>query len=254
MKLAFRKIGEGTKNLIVCHGIFGSSDNWLTVSKLFSPNYTVWLLDMRNHGKSPHSPEHTHTAMASDIKEFIADHNLEGTVLLGHSMGGKAVMEFALHHEALISQLVVVDIAPRFYGKHHDSILAGLAAINLTTLVHRQEAEAVLSQYVKETDTRQFLLKNLYRKEDGGFGWRINLPILTAAIENIGESLPENAVINLPTLFIRGELSYYIRDTDLPLIKNIFPHYQLVTISNAGHWVQAEQPKAFAEALNTFIG
>ena len=147
----------------------------------------------------------------------------------------------------------MVDIAPRFYGKHHDNILEGLAAIPIATLQHRQDADTILAQYVKESDTRQFLLKNLYRKEEGGFGWRINLPTLKNTIENIGESLPETVEIALPTLFIRGELSYYIRDTDTALIGQIFKDYQLVTIANAGHWVQAEQPKAFAEALNAFI-
>jgi pimeloyl-ACP methyl ester carboxylesterase len=196
---------------------------------------------------------HTYEAMAADLVEFITDHHLLGAVLLGHSMGGKAVMQFAWKHSHLISKLVVVDIAPRFYGKHHDNILEGLAAIPIATLQQRQDADTILAQYVKEPDTRQFLLKNLYRKEEGGFGWRINLTTLNNAIENIGESLPETAEISLPTLFIRGELSYYIRDTDLELIGQIFKDYQLVTIANAGHWVQAEQPKAFAEALNAFI-
>ena len=253
MKLAFRKQGEGSKHLIICHGVFGSSDNWLTVSKLLSLEYSVWMVDMRNHGRSEHSDVHTYEAMAADLVEFITDHHLLGAVLLGHSMGGKAVMQFAWKHSHLISKLVVVDIAPRFYGKHHDNILEGLAAIPITTLQQRQDADTILAQYVKESDTRQFLLKNLYRKEEGGFGWRINLTTLNNAIENIGESLPETAEIPLPTLFIRGELSYYIRDTDLELIGQIFKDYQLVTIANAGHWVQAEQPKAFAEALNAFI-
>ncbi len=253
MKLAFRKQGEGSKNLIICHGVFGSSDNWLTVSKLLSPAYTIWMVDMRNHGRSEHTEVHSYEAMAADLVEFITDHHLLGAVLLGHSMGGKAVMQFAWKHSHLISKLVVVDIAPRFYGKHHDNILEGLAAIPIATLQNRQDADTILSQYVKESDTRQFLLKNLYRKEEGGFGWRINLPTLKNTIENIGESLPETAEIALPTLFIRGELSYYIRDTDLELIGQIFKDYQLVTIANAGHWVQAEQPKAFAEALNAFI-
>jgi esterase len=253
MKLAFRKQGEGSKNLIICHGVFGSSDNWLTVSKLLSPEYTIWMVDMRNHGRSEHSDVHTYEAMAADLVEFITDHHLLGAVLLGHSMGGKAVMQFAWKHSHLISKLVVVDIAPRFYGKHHDNILEGLAAIPIATLQHRQDADTILAQYVKESDTRQFLLKNLYRKEEGGFGWRINLPTLKNTIENIGESLPETVEIALPTLFIRGELSYYIRDTDTALIGQIFKDYQLVTIANAGHWVQAEQPKAFAEALNAFI-
>jgi esterase len=253
MKLAFRKQGEGSKNLIICHGVFGSSDNWLTVSKLLSPAYTIWMVDMRNHGRSEHTEVHSYEAMAADLVEFITDHHLLGAVLLGHSMGGKAVMQFAWKHSHLISKLVVVDIAPRFYGKHHDNILEGLAAIPIATLQHRQDADTILSQYVKESDTRQFLLKNLYRKEEGGFGWRINLPTLKNTIENIGESLPETAEIALPTLFIRGELSYYIRDTDLELIGQIFKDYQLVTIANAGHWVQAEQPKAFAQALNAFI-
>jgi esterase len=253
MKLAFRKQGEGSKNLIICHGVFGSSDNWLTVSKLLSPAYTIWMVDMRNHGRSEHTEVHSYEAMAADLVEFITDHHLLGAVLLGHSMGGKAVMQFAWKHSHLISKLVVVDIAPRFYGKHHDNILEGLAAIPIATLQNRQDADTILSQYVKESDTRQFLLKNLYRKEEGGFGWRINLPTLKNTIENIGESLPETAEIALPTLFIRGELSYYIRDTDLELIGQIFKDYQLVTIANAGHWVQAEQPKAFAQALNAFI-
>jgi len=252
MELAFRKVGSGPKSLMVAHGIFGSGDNWMTVSKLFSEVYTCYLIDMRNHGKSPHADTHTYPDMVEDLKEFINTHQLEGCVLLGHSMGGKAAMFFALAYPELIRKLIIVDIAPRYYGVHHERHIAGLQAINLATITSRSEADDILAQYVPERDTRAFLLKNLARTEVG-FSWRINLALLATTINTIGVALPEHAKVALPTLFIRGELSYYIRKEDEALIHEIFTNSTIITVPNAGHWVQAEAPQAFADAINPFL-
>jgi len=252
MELAYRTIGNGAKNLVIAHGVFGSGDNWMTVSKLIDADYTCYLLDMRNHGKSGNSDTHTYADMVGDIAEFIKKHRIEGCVLMGHSMGGKAAMFFALEHEDLISKLIIVDIAPRYYGVHHDRHITGMQAIDLNKLESRAEADSILAQYVPETDTRQFLLKNLART-DTGFAWRINLPVLTKEISNIGEAIPDYARVKMPTLFVRGELSYYIRQEDEAKIHELFLNSHIITVANAGHWVQAEAPVAFAEVINNFL-
>lgn len=252
MKLFYRESGEG-KPLVILHGLFGSSDNWMSVTKELALKYKVYVLDARNHGQSPHDAVHTYEAMAADLKEFIEDHKLEQPILIGHSMGGKTIMRFASEYPAIAEKLVVVDISPRFYGRHHQDILAGFNAINLDTLQTRNEADAILSQYVGDSGVRMFLLKSLYRTTEGTFQWRINLPVLDEKIDNIGEPLPDAALIDTPTLFIRGSESGYIEDKDIVLIEKHFTHYTLETVAGASHFVHAEKPKEVIELIENFI-
>jgi len=252
MKLFYRELGEG-EPLIILHGVFGSADNWLTVSKELAANFKLYLVDQRNHGLSPKSDEFNYTVMAEDVKEFLADHSIKNSTIIGHSMGGKVVMKFASLYPDLLKKMVVVDISPRYYGPHHQTILKGLLSLNLAALKTRQEADEQLAAYIPELSVRQFLLKNLYRNENNEFAWRINLPVINSKIENVGEALDENIRIAIPTLFIRGSQSDYIQAKDEELIRKIFTNVDIKTVQGSGHWVQAEKPKEFIEALKPFL-
>lgn len=254
MKLNYKVIGEGEKPLIILHGLFGSSDNWMTVARhLAEHNFKCYLLDQRNHGDSPHSEEFSYQAMSDDLKEFITEHDLQHADIMGHSMGGKTAMHFAVQHPQLLDKLIVVDIAPKAYPVHHDQIIAGLESIDVGHLKSRTEADKQLAKYVDERGIRAFLLKNLYRKEDKSFGWKLNLPVIKKNLEEIGEGLEPKAVFDKPTLFIRGVNSHYILDQDFITIMNFFPNASIESIKNAGHWVHAEQPDDFLEKVLHFL-
>lgn len=253
MQLFFRQIGAG-RPIIILHGLFGSADNWLTISKVIADNgFSVYTVDQRNHGRSPQVSTHSYPELADDLYDFIQQQQLEKPILIGHSMGGKTVMQYAMQYPDTFSHLVVVDIAPRLYKVHHADILAGLKAIPLDTLQNRNEADQILSQYEPSPSVRQFLLKNLYRNEEGNFAWRINLPVLDENIEIISQDITNQRVVEEPTLFMRGEKSGYVRDKDLPKIKELFPNSTVDTIEGASHWVQAEQPEAFVKSLVSFL-
>lgn len=254
MKLYYRQVGESGPPIIILHGIFGSSDNWLTISKIIAEQgYRVFLVDQRNHGRSPRSDEFDYDSMAADLMAFIQEHQLPSPVVVGHSMGGKVVMQFAMSYPGAFSKLVVVDIAPKFYPIHHGEILRGLNAVNLADLKSRNEADEILSRYEPSLGVRQFLLKNLYRNEQGQFDWRINLPVIEREIHGVGEELRNAHPVPEPTLFVRGGESGYVRDEDLPGIRKLFPNAVLETIEGAGHWVQADKPAEFVDVLVKFI-
>lgn len=251
MKLFYRELGQG-QPMVIMHGIFGSSDNWLTQARMFSAHYHVFSLDLRNHGQSSHDDRFDYRVMVEDLKNFIAEHNLSDPIVLGHSMGGKVAMNFALAYPDLIAKLIVVDIAPKPYNLEHYVILDGLKAIPIDKLTSRTEADEVLSGFVPEPDVRQFLLKNLQRKQEGGFAWKINLPAVDKNLPNIGVDLEERGIFKKPTLFIRGLNSSYIRETDFDRIKLIFPSAVIESL-DTGHWVQAEKPKEFVELVENWL-
>ncbi|MVM35757.1 alpha/beta fold hydrolase [Spirosoma sp. HMF4905] len=254
MKLFSRQTGETGPAIVILHGVFGSSDNWLTISKTIAARgYRVFALDQRNHGQSPRSNDQDYQSMAVDLREFLIDHNLDKPILVGHSMGGKTVMQYAMLYPGTFQKLVVVDIAPKFYPVHHAELIRGLKAIDLASIKGRNEADAVLQQYEPLLPVRQFLLKNLYRNEQGKFDWRINIPVIERELHGIGEELINPKIVTEPTLFMRGSESPYILDEDIPVIKRIFPNAQIETIQGAGHWVQAEKPVEFVEVLMKFI-
>lgn len=245
-------MGEG-KPLIILHGLFGSLDNWLSIAKELTDTYQIFLVDQRNHGMSPHSDEFNYSVMAEDLEEFIKEHNIDRPYILGHSMGGKTAMKFALQHGDMWEKLIVVDISPKAYPVHHDIILEGLSAIDVDALKSRGEADKKLAEYVSDFGTRQFLLKNLNRKKSGGFEWKINLPVIKENIEIIGEGMEQQLAIEKDVLFIRGEKSDYIRNDDVILITQHFPNARLETVKNAGHWVHAEQPEALLDLVKNFL-
>lgn len=255
MKLAYREFGSG-QPLVILHGLFGQSDNWNTLAKRFAEKgFHVFTIDQRNHGLSPHSEVWNYEVMAQDLKEFMDEHHLQNVILLGHSMGGKTVLFFELLFPNIAQKLIVADIAPRAYEPHHDAVLKALNAIDFSEINTRKDAEAILGQYISDFGTKQFLLKNIYWREDETkqMGWRFNLKTITKEYNNIGVEVPQ-FMSKAKTLFIRGEKSNYITNTDEQDIANRFSDYQLRTIANSGHWVHAEQPEAFFNCVIEFIG
>jgi esterase len=254
MKLNFKKIGEIGMPIIILHGLFGSSDNWLTLGNTLAEKFQVYLLDLRNHGLSPKSDDFNYSSMAADINEFLVDNKLDKVNLVGHSMGGKVAMQFADSYSKRLIKLVVVDIAPKFYPVHHSMILQGLNLIDLKTLQSRTQAIDILKNFEENESVRQFLVKNLFRNTNlGTFDWRINLPVITKEIANIGDEINFKIPFQNPTLFIKGENSPYIQAEDEEEILKMFPNTLFSTIPGAGHWVQAEKPKEFLEVLIKFL-
>ena len=255
MKLYFRQVGESGQPIIILHGIFGSSDNWLTIGKVLGEKNRIYMVDQRNHGQSPRSDVFNYEVMADDLKEFIDEHQLENPIIVGHSMGGKTVMQFAMNYPDAFAKMIVVDIAPKYYPVHHSMILQGLAAIDLPNLASRTEANEILKRFEEQEGVRQFLLKNLWRNPEKGnqFDWRINVPVIAKNIDVVGHELANEKAIQQPVLFIRGEKSHYIQPEDERKIWELFPNYELVSIEGAGHWVQADQPQAFIETVNQFV-
>jgi pimeloyl-ACP methyl ester carboxylesterase len=253
MVLHSKIVGEGTPFLIL-HGFLGMGDNWKTLALRFSKlGYQLHLIDQRNHGRSFRSPVFNYEVMASDLEAYCEFHQLENVILLGHSMGGKTGMLFAALYPHRLQKLIVADIAPRFYPVHHDVILQGLSSLNISAINSRKEADSQLSEFVPELGVRQFLLKNLYWKAPGCLALRLNLEVLKANVEEVGEALELHYEVALPTLFLRGDRSEYIVDEDEKQISNQFSNFILVTIPNAGHWLHAENPEAFYSNVATFL-
>ncbi len=251
MKLNFRKMGEGPA-LIILHGLFGSSDNWQTLGKKYAEDFTVYLVDQRNHGHSARSEEFSYELMAADLLELMDDENIQSANLLGHSMGGKTVMTFVQLHPEKVDKLIVADIAAKGYPPHHQVILEALNTIDLNVMNTRKAVEDHINQYIQDAGTKQFLLKNLYWNENQQLDWRINIPVLTEkmplTVGPIGTDIVETS-----TLFLRGEKSGYITDDDLEAIHDQFPNSKVKTIAGAGHWLHAEKPQEFYELTLDFL-
>ncbi|WP_290699103.1 alpha/beta fold hydrolase [Lacinutrix sp.] len=246
-------IGEG-KPFLILHGFLGMSDNWKTLGKQFAKvGFQVHLIDQRNHGRSFHSDDFNYDVLSQDLKSYCDAHNLKDIILLGHSMGGKTAMLFASQYPDYVKQLMIADISPRFYPVHHDAILEGLASLDYKALESRGDADDKLANYVSDFGTRQFLLKNLYWVEKGILGLRINLKVLTENVSEVGEALPFHSKFEGETLFFKGDKSEYIAAQDESIIKAHFTNAKIETIANAGHWLHAENPKDFYNAVINFV-
>jgi esterase len=254
MKLFYRKYGQG-RPLIILHGLFGQSDNWNTLAKQFAEKgFEVYAVDQRNHGLSPWSETWNYKVMSEDVLELISANKLDDVILLGHSMGAKTAMRLALDHPGKVAKLIAADMAPGAYTGHNDKALEGLLSVDLSKVNSRKDAEEQLSKHISDSGTKQFLLKNLYRKESEGYAWRFNLKVIAGHYAESGKEIAgEGKTFNGPALFLRGGNSPYVREEDLPGIKKLFPKAQLVTILGAGHWVHAEKPKEFFEEVMRFI-
>ena len=245
MKIFFKQSGDGFP-LLILHGLFGMSDNWATLSKSYVENgFTVYAIDQRNHGRSDHSFIFNYEAMADDLFELTNNENLSKVNIIGHSMGGKTAMQFTLMHPELVNKLVVGDISPGHYPPHHKSVLLALNSVDLKVVKTRKEVETMLRISLKDEGTIQFLLKNLYWKNEDELDWRFALKEIEANIDHVGDSLPGNEMTTIPTLFLRGERSGYINEENEKIIRERFSNSTIETISNAGHWLHAENPTAF---------
>lgn len=263
MNLHYRKEGTGSP-LVIIHGLYGSSDNWRIIAKKLSARYTVYSPDLRNHGRSPHDPEHTYEAMKNDLAGFFKKHIHAPAVIIGHSMGGKVAMLLAADYPEWVKKLIVVDIVPKDYmaieveGQYHlhRSILLAMAEVDFDGVKTRQEVEDRLAEKIDSARIRQFLLKNIgSERHTHKLMWRLNEDALYNHLEEIvgggtyrrfSDRIP---ITGYPVAFIRGLESNYIQDTDIPLLKKIYPDMQMVDIPGAGHWLHAEQPELFLEAV-----
>ncbi|MDP4663044.1 MAG: alpha/beta fold hydrolase [Salibacteraceae bacterium] len=251
MKLNYKEFGEG-KPIIILHGLMGMLDNWQAPAKMLWDNWRVIIVDLRNHGHSPQSDKHNYDVMVADVLELMDDLSIAKAHLLGHSMGGKVVMVFAQQHPERVDKLIVADIGPKYYPPHHQDVLAALDAVPLDQLERRTEAEDYMKPHLSQAGVRQFLMKSLYHPSKDTFDWRFNLASIKKNIENVGQATDE-ADYEGDTLFIRGGNSNYITDEDWPDIKMLFPNSYLITIEDAGHWLHAEKPQEFVEAVQEFL-
>jgi esterase len=266
MELFFRQLGSG-EPIIILHGLYGSADNWHSIGLELAKDNSVFMVDQRNHGNSPHHPEHNYDILSNDLYEFMLKHNLNKSFIIGHSMGGKTALAFGLKYPERVIKMIVVDISPLGYdtgsnspeATGHERIIRALQQINTDLITSRKDADKLLQPAISVLSIRQFLLKNLKRTPDGRYRWALNiqalaenLPAIFAGIIRENETAPR-IIPHFPLLFLKGELSGYISSRDEEAIHHYFPWAKLVVIPGTGHWVHAEQPIAFLKAVRNFI-
>jgi esterase len=251
MRLNYQMQGHGTP-LIILHGFLGSSDNWRSMSKRLSSHFTVYCLDLRNHGQSPHSDAMDYPIMAADLREFVEERSLAQAFFLGHSMGGKVAMQFAGQYPEMVEKLVVVDIAPKAYPPTHKSLLAALRAVDLRAAKNFSDIDAALSASIPEAAVRQFLIKNLTRDERG-FHWRIALDAIMQNYDALTQAVIVEPPFNKPACFIRAGRSNFVADEDSALIRKSFPQAEIKTIASAGHWVHTDAADEFYKTVTSFL-
>jgi pimeloyl-ACP methyl ester carboxylesterase len=252
MRLHSQVIGSGP-DLIVLHGLFGSQANWKPVARRLSGQFRVHTVDLRNHGSSPHHEEVNYAVMADDLLAFMEHEKIPDACFLGHSLGGKVAMQFALLHPEQTRKLAIVDIAPRAYESVNDEVFSALRGLYLSKLRTRTEADEALAAHIPNHATRRFLLTNLVFDPERGPHWRVNLDALHAQREQLIAAVGGMVPFDKPTLFIRGELSDYINDSDRVQIEQLFPRAHIETIPRAGHWVHVDAPDAFLNCVQGFL-
>jgi len=266
MQLFCREYGSEGPVMVILHGLYGASDNWVSIARQLEKDYHIYLLDQRNHGQSPHSDTHDFESMANDLKAFFEEKEITNAHVVGHSMGGKTAMYFALHHPQHINKLVILDIAPKSYAafsnygqitNNHLKIIDSMLDVNLPGSQSRQDIDQQLSKNLSDKKLRQFLIKNIERKKDGAYWWRLNLPVIKKNLELIMDGFsslnPDELHTKIPTIFIRGEKSGYVMEEDTLIMRRYFKDAELVTIPNAGHWLHAEQPELLIKTLAYFL-
>ncbi len=245
-------IGQG-KPLLILHGLLGMGDNWISLARRYAENgLEVHLIDQRNHGQSFHSDEMNYQVLSDDLSVYINHYNLQNILLLGHSMGGKSAMYFAVENPDKIEKLIIVDIAPKYYPPHHHFIFEAIHSLDLS-VGDRKAIEKELDKKINNKAISLFILKNLKREKSGGFSWKPNISVLENSLDELGEALPPFSVFDKPTLFVKGEKSPYITKSDDGLIKAHFPKVEIISIPNSGHWVHAEQAELFFDKSLEFM-
>lgn len=252
--ILYSKIEGSGKPLLILHGFLGMSDNWKTLGTQYGESgFEAHLLDLRNHGRSFHSNIFNYQVMADDVAAYCKANNLEKVDVIGHSMGGKVAMFLAMNHPDLVDKLIVADIAPKYYTPHHQDVMAALNAVDFSVNPSRNEVQDTIEKHVKESGVVQFLMKNVYRITPQQLGFRFNLDAFNSNEEAIGEALKDSTVFNGSVLFLKGSKSNYIADDDAVLIQKHFPNAAIQTVSNAGHWLHAENPLEFFDKSINFL-
>ncbi len=255
--------------MVIVHGLYGSGDNWVSIAREFEDQFEVYVVDQRNHGQSPHSDTHDYPSLGNDLCRFLDNRGIDRAVMIGHSMGGKAIMQFAKGCPDRVASMIAVDIAPRAYHEmaaesrsapNHAGMIDAMLELDLSKVESREDADRMLSTSIGSDRVRGFLLKNLRREKEGDFYWRINLPALRNNLEQIMDGLDldqvrkEGGITGFPVLFVSAERSDYIRAGDHALIREIFPTAEIVRIPGAGHWVHAEKPTLLVKNFKYFLG
>ena len=253
LSLFHRQLGDPQHPaLVILHGLLGSSDNWQTLAKQYAETHQVHLLDARNHGRSPHDPVHTYSAMAADVVGYLDAAGLERARIMGHSMGGKTALLLGLQHPDRVERLIIADMAARAYPIHHQPIFDALLSVDLTGAADREAVEAHIASRLGDPSIVAFLMKGLRRLKTGGYAWRANLPVLEAALGEVVGAIPLS-INTLPTLAIYGTRSSYVNETDLEAFDSAFMQFESHGIEGAGHWLHAERPEEFFEVTSRFL-
>lgn len=251
MELNHKIYGEGDP-IIILHGLFGMLDNWQTIAKRLATTHMVILVDQRDHGKSPHTSEFDYPTLAADLKEFMDQQWIFEAIIIGHSMGGKTAMQFAHDYPDAVERLIVVDIAPVRYQAGHQVIFEALHSVPIASVQSRSEVEEYLSKHIDDQGVRLFLMKNLRRRKEGGYAWKMNLALLTEAYPSILERIVIDDPIECPSLFVYGNKSNYVRKDEIKVIQDSFIDPKFAEIT-AGHWVHAEAPNDLMDVLRPFL-
>lgn len=251
IQLNYKKYGQGDP-LIVLHGLFGSLDNWVTLGRKWAENFTVYLVDLRNHGKSPHTDTHTIDDMATDVRYFIQTHEIKKPVVLGHSMGGKVAMELALTYPDLLQALIIADIGAHAYPRSHDTIINAIRSLDFDTVESRNDIQDRLNESINNLGIVLFISKNIERTKTG-YRWKMNIDTLERDYEEILKAIKPGRVFDKPSLMLRGERSGYVTTENINLLRQLFPNIQIETIEGAGHWLHAENPIEFEERVRGFM-
>jgi esterase len=254
MKLFFRHMGKGNP-VVILHGLLGLSDNWVTFGRQLASDFEVFIPDLRNHGQSPHDPVFNFPVLVEDLHELIEDQGLKKVNLIGHSLGGKTAMFFALEYPDLLDKLVVVDIALRKYSPNleHQMLIDAMMEVDFSSVHSRSDVDRQFEQNVHSLKLRQFLLKNIYWKDKETLGWRVNLPVLKESLPRMLEGITTDKKFLNPVLLVRGGLSDYVTDADLPAMVKQFPRTSVKTLANASHWVHADAPGEFYSLVHEFL-
>ncbi len=268
MQLHYRQLGTSGDPLVILHGLYGASDNWMGIGRHLAQKFVVYLVDVRNHGHSPHNAEHSYEAMVSDLALFLQQEEIGKAVVMGHSMGGKIAMKYAAGYPNSISKLVVVDIAPKNYidvaeqsGQYgfHRHLIRTMLNAGIDNCRSLTEIDELLEPQIPDRRLRKFLMKNITRDATKRYHWRLNLHALDQWLDEIVGGVgyemfaKHKSILDYPVLFIKGDNSPYIGADDIDQIKLIYPDAQIAVIPKAGHWLHAENPDAFIDALNTFL-
>jgi len=259
MKLFFRKYGNGKQNIIILHGLYGSSDNWVSIARILQDDFTVFIPDQRNHGQSPHSQTFNYTVLINDLYNFISENKISNPIIIGHSMGGKVAMYFNFTYPKIAKKLIIIDIAAKDYSnednnKFHRKLIIFMSRLQLDKFNNRKDLSDFIFDKIKDKRLTHFILKNI-KLTNNTFSWKINIETIKNEFENI---LTENYNKKLtktktPTLFIKAENSNYIKESDFSLIKDIFTNSIIKTITGTSHWIHSEKPNELYKEILYFL-